>query len=56
MKINRISDVFVVYDNSSREVYCVAESQEVAKQIIIEDFDEESRADLEIVPTQFWGK
>lgn len=56
MKINRISDVFVVYDKASREVYCVTESQEVAKQIIIEDFDEDSRAEVEIIPTQFWGK
>ena len=56
MKINRISDVFVVYDRISREVYCVAQSKEVADQIIVEDFDEDSRAELEIIPTQFWGK
>lgn len=56
MKINRINDVCVLYDRSSQEVYCVAESSQVAEQIILEDFEEEARGQIDIVPCQYWGK
>jgi hypothetical protein len=58
MKLTRKSDVYVLYNKESGDLYCAADSIEAAEQILKEDGERGDLVveDMSIVDLHFWGK
>lgn len=59
MKLKRLSDIYIIYNKETGDLYCAAESIEVAEQIIKDDSKAgwiEYPEDMTITDLHNWGE